>query len=395
VNPTDQERLGAWLQAARAGADSAEREAAAPDDGVTDLGERQRRVSHLRRLSALVRNIPVLRAKQARDRRFVWAGASVLAAAAVMVLSVGAFGLLPQSDTPAVAQRAPSASLRQVVGKVVATRPDGQNHVVSAEAQVLVGDEVSTTADAFASLEAGRARVDLSAATTLQLAELESDSQVFRLQAGRVDVSVPKLPGNEAQRIQVTTADATVTVHGTVFSVEVLRSDNGSITNVAVTRGLVAVERKGARVLLQPGDSWSSRSEPEPKAQKPSAPSQKPSAQPGESTAEAAAVPIKPARAAKAAQLAQRPKADSTFEEGAEAQQRGALKSAAETERSRLAEQNRLFEHAMRARDRGEDQRVVGQLRQLLSSHPDSPLQSTALSELAAARRRLQAQNPE
>jgi outer membrane protein assembly factor BamD (BamD/ComL family) len=54
-----------------------------------------------------------------------------------------------------------------------------------------------------------------------------------------------------------------------------------------------------------------------------------------------------------------------------------------------LAEQNRLFELAMRARDRGDDREAIQQLRQLLNAHPDSPLKSTAQVELSQAARRL------
>jgi hypothetical protein len=295
---------------------------------------------------------------------------------AAQSLAAQAMEQLPvaNADELTAATGGATANLRQVVGKVIATRPGGQNRVVGADTPMVVGDELSTAAEAFASLEVGKARVDLSAATTLQLSELDTATQRFYLQAGRVDVSVPRVPG-EPRLVQVTTADAKVTVHGTVFSVEVRQDEAGPVTTVGVTRGLVGVERKAAfgtlqsEVLLHPGETWNSRS--------------------GQVSSALGAVKGPRLASGTKARGASKATAPETREVRDEAV--SSASDPAEARRaSDLAEQNRLFELAMRARDRGDDERAAQVLKQLLGAHPDSPLKATAQAELARANRRLE-----
>jgi FecR protein len=420
MNWNDQQRLQGWLDAARKGQDVGEPEhsVGAPGsgvntDGVVQFGERQRRTRHLRALAELIRSAPLQRLRSRRER---W-GAMGAAAAAVLALGLGGTALTgwPGADPVAASESAEApneaalANLRQVVGKVIATHPGGQNRVIGADTAVAPGDELSTAAEAFASLEAGKARVDLSAATTLRLTELDATTQVFHLQAGRIDISVPRIPG-EQRLVRVTTADAKVTVHGTVFSVEVRQDETGPVTTVGVTRGLVAVERAAGandgEVMLHPGESWNSRSGRLSRAADlPKGPAAGPSETGSSSEAGG------PASASKApskgrARATSRVNGVRTAEPGPSPvpETRGALagnetpaepgndvsdNTARRTEKGALAEQNRLFELAMRARDRGDDRAAAQQLRQLLSAHPDSPLRSTAQVELSQANRRL------
>jgi hypothetical protein len=214
----------------------------------------------------------------------------------------------------------------------------------------------------------------------------------------------------EDRKLQITTADTTVTVHGTVFSVEVQRTDLGLSTTVSVTRGLVAVDRKGTHVMLSPGHSWTSGdsqaqpTRPEPSAAiEPNTPVVNPT--PNGSAVQSSSTSAGPAsRSAVSRSGLSR---DSVPRGGAVSRGSAASKqgkpaprltseertdpaSSEADARSQLAEQNRLFEQAMHARDAGDDQVAATLLRQLLSKYPDSPLESTAVVELARARKRLE-----
>ncbi len=351
----DQERLDWWLDAARS-ADLAQLEAEQSSDYP------QRRARHVRALAGAIKSAPERQVERA-SRRF-W----TFAAAAGIALAASATGLHAWlGDEPTtVAVDDDSASLRRVVGKVIATSTDGSNAIVGEDARIAPGTEVSTAGQASASLDADRARVDLSSATTLRLAQLDPATQVFDLEVGRVDVSVPKVPG-EPRIIRVRTSDTIVTVHGTVFSVEVNQVDDKPITTVGVTRGLVSVKHAGVEVMLRPGDTWNSAVGMNPAQTveaNPDATEQTDAADKDEG-ASAAADDVAP----KVVVRASRPKAPAVS--------------------SDLAEQNRLFSQALRARDGGDDKRAVATLERLLSSYPNSPLRTTAQTELAAAKKRL------
>lgn len=353
--PSEQRRLDAWLDAAR-------------NADLTALEERpssapERRALHVQRLAKLIQAVPEARTTPRRWRGlWTWAAA----AAAGLLLIVGAakvnhFGPFRVEQSPPVAST-PGASLRQVVGSVIARHPNGENSIMSADARVAAGDEISTTAEGFASLEVDKARVDLSNATTLQLETLGAESQIFHLQAGRVDVSVPKVPGKK-RRLEVKTVDTLVTVLGTAFSVEFAHLDGEPLTSVNVTRGVVAVDRGGRRVTLHPGESWNSRDGKAGQTQA-AAEDAPPVAVP------AAPVEAPPIRRAPPPAVV-RPETET------------------ETEASQLAAQNRLFEQALHARDQGDDRLAARRLRQLLAKYPDAPLRSTVRAELRAATKRL------
>ncbi len=344
MHPTDREELEQWLDQVR----------------DVDVDELQRihapqqqlaRGAQLRNLSSLIREAPARRRAERRNRIFAFAAAASVALAG----SFAGFSSWTASGDDQVAV-VTDASLRQVFGKVLTTRPDGKTEVVSESTRVGGGDEISTTAEAFASLESGKARLDLSSATTVQLKEIADDAQTFHLQAGRVDVSVAKVPGNE-RLVKVTTTDSVVTVHGTVFSVEVGASDDGPVTRVGVTRGLVQVQNAGRSVMLRAGQRWSSLdaerrdvTTPEPRAE----------ASGAESEVEPSTQATKPRRPSSG------------------------------TKTSSLAKQNRLFSLGLRARDRGDDEAALTRFRELLAKYPDSPLRATVQSEMIAAKKRLQ-----
>src|SRR5690606_27610945 len=100
-------------------------------------------------------------------------------------------------------------------------------------------------------------RVDLTSATTVELVRTSGHDQAYRLRAGRVDVSVPHVPG-ESRRVEVITPDSVVKVRGTVFSVEVEATNGVNVTRVEVTRGSVGVEWSGQLHIVNAGDNWGS-----------------------------------------------------------------------------------------------------------------------------------------
>lgn len=336
--------------------------------GQQRTAQSQRRAAHIQQLSDVISAASAQRTRGVSRRLWVFAAAAGLA----LVTGALALGMWSARDTGAVAvaseAEGETASLRQVFGKVIATQADGKNRVIGPDTHVHRGDEISTTAEAFASLEAGAARVDLSSATTLQLEELEPETQVFRLNAGRVDVSVPKVPGRN-RLVKVTTENAIVTVHGTVFSVEVRHEDRKPITTVGVTRGLVSVDLAGERVMLGAGESWNSR---DGRSAEQVPPPVNPVAEASVELTEETVVP-------RARVVRRVPAAPASVQ-------------ASKASASDLAEQNRLFGQALRARDQGDDAAAIAHLRQLLGEYPGSPLRTTAQAELGSAKKRLEAE---
>lgn len=333
-------RLAEWLRPMREASP-------APSD---DAAMQANRSATVESIAAAIRRAPAV-AKRRRLGQTLW-----WAAAAVAVLGVGGAGYaINQSPTNEVAQE--RANLRQVVGKVVVTLPNGSDRLVTPDTQLSTGEEVSTTAQAFASLELeDQARVDLSSATTVKLERVEQRDHGFYLRSGRVDVNVPKVAG-EPRRLTVRTADTLVSVRGTIFSVEVAEQDQRRVTLVRVSRGAVSVTSGGKEVMVLSGQRWSSLKAAE--VSEPHTGDVQRSFLDHEEAAGTVPVPLPNAGAAKA--------------------------SAA----SSLARQNQLFENGLRARDQGDDKKAQYWFERLLSEYPNSPLRPSAKSQRDKAKRRL------
>lgn len=299
----------------------------------------ERRAAHIDKLSTLIRSVPAERVRMRRRSQWLW---SLSAAAALVVAVVGS--MLTQSPTfsesPAVVASS-EAQLRQFFGQVVARREAGTTEILKPGSALYGGDEVSTTAEAYASLDVGRARIDMASATTVQLLRTGRNDQAYELRAGRIDVSIPKVPG-EYQRLAVVTPDTTVRVLGTVFSVEVGNVSGESVTRVQVTRGSVAVEHGGSSYILEAGERWTS----EP-----------------------------PVLAVDS------PDEEEPVQRVVEAPVRGAT--------SNLAEQNQLFARALGAQRSGNAKLAAQLYNRFLKRYPDSPLGPTARAELAEVKRQL------
>ena len=334
MTDSDKERLEHWLAPLRD---------LPPKDFEQGLDERrERRAAGIENLAQLIRLAPHER-ERAKRRLTSYL---VTAAAAALVLVTFGFWSYAESEQGTVQA---SAHLRQVVGKVVAANPGGKPRVVGETTSFEAGDEVSTTAEAFVSLEVGRARVDVSSATIVKLLKVDPTDQAYQLNAGRIDISLPRVAG-EQRSLQVRTPNALVEVRGTVFSVEVTRSDDGPITTVQVTRGSVAVNAGSEAVVLKAGQSWSSFQ----------------------------SLPVHPSRAVHTA-------TPPTESEGV-----GESKPDARRRISSLAEQNRLFGRALSAREHGEHAQAVRLFDEFIRSYPNSPLLTTARSQRHSAAKALQ-----
>lgn len=311
-----------------------------------------RRASQIQKLAVLINQAPVEQVKARRHLQWRWG----VAAAAMAVAASTTFFLFNEAAEPSeVVQNADARNvvLRHLFGQVVSSQ-QGRSKVLTQGAELSAGDELSTTAEAFASLDIGAVRVDLTSATTLALMRTSERDQAYKLRAGRVDVSVPHVPG-EARRVEVVTSDSVVKVRGTVFSVEVTNVSGTSVTRVEVTRGSVGVENAGKTHVVNAGDRWVS-------------PPTKDIA-----TTESTSLPEQTS-----AELEAHPDVSEAT-----------TPPRPSVERSSLKDQNQLFSRALQAQRRGNHKLAVQLYSALLRRYPDSPLASTARTELEQAQQQL------
>ncbi len=285
---------------------------------------------------------------------------SVVAVAAAMLLAIGGFWLVrrmaPRVAPQAVAAHGP-ATLALAAGHAVLGRK-GIDKPAVAGAALAPGDSLRTADQGARLALSSGAQVDVSGVTELRYEAPQAAGwmhESIRLDQGRVDVHVPKLP--QGGSFDVVTPDARVEVHGTRFSVSVDRASGGvTTTHVAVTEGRVRVSSRGADTTLGAGDAWTSRPATAPA--------------PATSAAPVAPAPPRPSAAPVAPAPASPPRV-------------------AAAPGSTLAQQNRLFQQAMAARRAGDDRRAIALLDQLLARYPGSPLEQDARVERFRALKRL------
>jgi hypothetical protein len=173
---------------------------------------------------------------------------------------------------------------------------------------------------------------------------------------GKVDVAVDK-DARSSRAVVVETPNVEVLVRGTVFAVGVAAQSGHSVTDVSVTRGSVWVLRNGAQIaVLGPGQHWSSESDEQP-------------------------VPVaKPAAAAAAVDPAHAETADAAH----------AARAEASREKSgTLAEENKMFQDALDARNHGDDARAAESFARLVARFPRSTLREEAEVERFRALKRM------
>src|SRR5882724_5956810 len=258
------------------------------------------------------------------------------AAAVALVACVGAawafhgsFASAPAPKAPVVATRPPSpeGALHVLSGSVVATHGDAPATVrAGGDLPVVRSDELSCAAGSEAMLTLPRGvHVKLVGLTAARLVSATEAEQHLRLDVGRVEVSVPRPGGPRVFAIQ--TPDSDVIVHGTEFSVLVQRGTGSTFTtSVSVSRGSVLVVHAGTQQLVEAGTSWSSASGSDVAPPVPAAPAALAAPEPEASSAP----PASPRHSARAA--------------------------------TSLAEQNRLFQAFLDARDQGDDAGAVKHL---------------------------------
>ena len=272
-----------------------------------------------------------------RRRRLAWGGAGLLAAAAVVLVLLG--GPLRGS------WRAPESKLVTANGVVSVLRPGRAHAEVGRRDMVLEGAAELSTLDASSAeveLPSG-ALLAVAASTRVRLpSDAKADVEHVELAEGVISLRVPHLsPGHT---LSVLTPDATVTVRGTRVSVAVMPTAAGTVTSVAVEEGRVEVTSRGRSMGLGRGQRWVSAPLPESapaasaRVAAPDAPVQAPSKPPA---AVASRVPGSPQNS---------------------------------HERSSLAEENRLFEQALRKASNGERDAALADLERFQREHPGSPL---------------------
>jgi hypothetical protein len=300
----------------------------------------QRRAQVVAALSRAVRE-SADRQREQRTSRARWVVGLGLAAS--LVLGIGVAGHLRSSPTEA---NQASVIVAEVQGAVVVTE-SGQSRVLSRGSSLALHavGEIETAPDAQAEIHSQKSLVHLSPATKLTVPQATTVEERYRLALGRVDVSVDK-DSKLTRSVVVETPNAEVVVHGTVFAVGVASRAQHTVTEVSVTRGSVWVLANGVQVaLLGPGQHWSSENQPV--------------SAPPASPAPLAASP-KPFKAEAA------PSADASLVQGSHHEP-----TPAEAKASTLAEQGRMFQEAIDARNRGDDTYAVELFTRLVARYPN------------------------
>jgi hypothetical protein len=326
--------------------------------------------------------------------RLIWS----FGIAASLALAVGVAARAQQRSVDAVAA---FSTVAEVKGAVVVTE-NGESRVLSGGSELALRTlgEIETAAEAQAQIRSQKSTVQLGPATKLSVPRTTPLEERYRLAVGRVDVSVDK-DSPLTRSVVVETPNAEVVVHGTIFAVGVASRSNHTVTEVSVTRGSVWVLQHGVQVaVLGPGQRWSSEVE---RVSAPLAPATTPTVSEKVAptvAADEASQPEPASREPASREPASREPA--SREPASRALSRAA---SAEAKASALAEQGRMFQEAIDARNRGDDARAVELFGRLLARHPSYEEAEVQLfraqkrlgrmTAAAAAARRYLAQHPQ
>lgn len=295
----------------------------------------QRREQVVSALSRAIRETSERKRRSVRHRVLLGFGL-----AASLALGMGAAAHIHRHGAEA---RSNATTVSEVRGAVVVTEA-GESRVLahgSALALHALG-EIETAPEAQAEIRSPKSVVHLGPATKLTVPQATSVEERYRLALGQVDVSVDK-NSRITRSVVVETPNAEVVVHGTVFAVGVAARSNRMVTEVSVTRGSVWVLANGVQVaVLGPGQRWSS--DPQPVISPPT-----PVAEPPVAATDATdpALPHEPA-----VRISRRDQ------------------QTAQEKASTLAEQSRMFQEAIDARNHGDDARSAELFSRLLTRYP-------------------------
>lgn len=301
--------------------------------------------------AAVARIAEALRARGQARRRSRVLRTPLLAAAVILLVGGGAFTVHRwhrDSASGGTAGTNGGRNLGRLVdptGAVTALR-DGRSEAIGRGARLAEGTELRTSAaEASLDFDSGT-HVTLGGSSRVRLVEQTAHKR-FALEAGSLSAKVAKLTADE--RFVVITSDAEVEVRGTAFRVTIVEGDAaceaGTPTRLEVTEGVVVITHGGAQLRVGAGEHW------------PSCGAAKPSSE--ERTATSPSVPKRnPAVPVSVPVSVARPEAS-----------------------SHLAEQNDLFDEAMRLKRTGNASGGVAKLDQLLTSYPNGPLSESAAAE--------------
>ncbi|HEX3852912.1 MAG TPA: FecR domain-containing protein [Polyangiaceae bacterium] len=300
-------------------------------------------------------------ARLARSRRFAVLG---VAAGFAALLGAGSWALAHRaSNGGSVVAGSLEGQLHisQVSGHV--TRLEGASLITlapGAAQAVSPAGELVTAAKSEASVTAVNGlELKLFENTRVALAELRTIHSygAVHLDGGSIRCRVPHLA--EGERFAVITPDATVVVHGTVFSVSVGGATGATQTCVRVEEGMVSVHAANGETRLLSSQSWGCAVPgDDAAASEADAPS------PGTSDAPSPGTSWKPERAS-LPRLAGEP---------------------ARRTPGTLDEENRLFQSGLAAERRGDPRAAAESFELLLSRNPRSPLAADARTALARVR---------
>jgi len=300
--------------------------------------------------AAIARIAEALRAR-ARVRRRERLRAPLLVAAALVLATASAFAVHRSHRDAASGATARSATdlgrLGEQSGAVTALR-DGHAEAIAHGERLGEGTELRTSGASEASLDFDSGtHVTVGGASRVRLVE-QTAKKRFALEAGSFSAKVAKLGPDE--RFVVTTPDAEVEVRGTAFRVALVSGEpscgGGTPTRLEVTEGVVVVTHAGTQVRVAAGAHWP------------------------DCGSAVAAVLVAPA-----APPSVRAKPEAV------ASTRAVAPGARPAASSHLAEQNDLFDEAMRRKRTGDAAGAVTQLDRLLAAFPGGPLSEGAAAE--------------
>jgi hypothetical protein len=214
-----------------------------PADGEERATERRSRiVSHLERF-----DLALAEREAKRRRRLRFAGIG-LAFACGVLFTLGLPALKRNaSTTPDLRLELESGQLE--TGPQRSQRGDGSFAVSP-------GQRVRTHSGTNARLRVdGKASVQIESGSEVSFAG-QAGSRVVELHRGSVRLAVGTLAENHT--LSVRTGDATVTVHGTLFSVTTSHAAGRQCSSVILEQGIVSVDSSGRHLLLTGPTRWSS-----------------------------------------------------------------------------------------------------------------------------------------
>jgi hypothetical protein len=372
------------------------------------------------RLAQTIREAPARHRAVQRRRAAVWGGSAVSMLGLMLMLIVTS----QLKKSPAVSSmRAPEApgetvgpvqpdavkgTIEELAGHVDIVHAEGTISAATRASALKPSDEVVTRTNGRGNIVlAGGARVELAENSRVRLQAASSPAPPmesrFTLLEGRVDVHVPHL--DRGSSFAVLTPQAEVVVHGTVFSVEVLEPGGDlAETCVSVREGLVGVRSLGSETLLRPGMHWSSLANGSRCAVDrippgvPSAPARNSEAKlPDDSSetrssfgASASRRKMRPPSARGAAPSL----ADANIGVEKAFGPKDAVSTAPSAPVNALAAQNRLFQAALVARQKGDERDAVRLFDELLHRYPSGALASEANEQRRRAQEHLQKVEP-